>query len=273
MTALIDCHAHVYRKDLPFAPSAWHQPVHDAPYAELAATLAEHKVGGTVLAAASILADENRYALEAMSRNRTWRTSVIADPSTHRQTLRDWDRRGARGVRLQLIHRPLPDFTSNDYKTLFRSVTDLGWHIHIHDHGERLAQSLPTLIDCGAPIIIDHFGRPDEKTGRNGAGYTAMLKAAETGRVWTKLSGGFRLESEAFAADIASHLIRDLGPERLVWGSDWPFAGFETTMTYQKARATFEQWVPPSMRHQIGTLTPQALYFDAPAISADEIDC
>lgn len=271
MTELIDCHAHVYRKDLPFAPSAWHRPDHDASHQEFAALLATHEVNSAVLAAASILADENRYAFEAIKNNPTWRTSVIAAPHSTAQTLADWDSKGARGIRLQLMHHPLPDLASEGYKTLFRSIAQLGWHIHVHDHAERLAQSLPLLIDTGARIIVDHFGRPDPETGRDGVGYQAMLKAAETGRLWVKLSAGFRLGSEAFAAQMAAHLIEDFGPERLVWGSDWPFAGFEQTMTYQKARETFEQWVPASMRHQIGTLTPRALYNDAAGISAGEI--
>lgn len=270
MTELIDCHAHVYRRDLAFAPSAWHRPEHDASHEQFAAILADHGVEASVLAAASILAD-NSYALDAMEHHGGWRTSVIAGPETSAETLADWGRRGAVGIRLQCMHHPLPDFASQQYQALFGAVADLGWHIHVHDHGARLAEILPLLIDCGTRIVIDHFGRPDPATGREGPGYRAMLLAAETGRVWVKLSAGFRLASEDFANEMAGHLIADFGPERLVWGSDWPFAGFEETMTYQKARATFEQWVPAAMRHQIGSVTPRELYFGTDIVSADEI--
>ena len=88
-----------------------------------------------------------------------------------------------------------------------------------------------------------------------------MLRSAQTGRLWVKLSAGFRLESQAFANKMAAALLSDLGPDRLVWGSDWPFANFESQMSYQDARATFETWVPEAMRTQVGNTTPRAFYF------------
>lgn len=271
MTQPIDCHAHVYLKTLQFTSTAWHRPDEDASYQEFAATLQVHGVGGAVLAAASTLADENEYALEAVKANSGWRTTVVAPPGIKRERLDAWKRQGAVGIRLQCMHHPLLDFQSEDYHRLFRAVADMGWHIQVHDHGYRLAETLPLLMATGARIVVDHFGRPNPATGRDGPGYQAMLKAAETGRLWVKLSAGFRLHSPEFASAMAGALLADLGPDRLVWGSDWPFAGFEGGVTYAQARSTFEQWVPAGARERVGRRTPQTLYYGG-SVSAAEID-
>jgi predicted TIM-barrel fold metal-dependent hydrolase len=47
-----------------------------------------------------------------------------------------------------------------------------------------------------------------------------------------------------------------------VWGSDAPYAGFESTTTYQQTLDDFADWVPdPAARHAIGSVTPMELYF------------
>lgn len=262
MSELIDCHAHCYLTTLPLAKTAWHRPSKSASHQQLAQTLAENGVDGMVLAAASILADENAYALEAVASHRNWRTTVIAPPDTPFPRLRAWKDAGAVGIRLQCMHHALPDFASPEYRQFFKNVAALGWHVHVHDAGDRLAEILPILTEAGVPIMVDHFGRPDPDTGREGKGYQAMLRSAETGRLWAKLSAGFRLHSAAFAKQMATALLSDLGPDRLVWGSDWPFANYESQVSYQDVRATFESWVPEAMRNQVGSATPRAFYFD-----------
>jgi predicted TIM-barrel fold metal-dependent hydrolase len=59
----------------------------------------------------------------------------------------------------------------------------------------------------------------------------------------------------------ARELLAAMGPERLLWASDCPFVGVEST-TYQSTIDWFEQAVTdPAQRQQIGYATPTALYF------------
>jgi predicted TIM-barrel fold metal-dependent hydrolase len=52
------------------------------------------------------------------------------------------------------------------------------------------------------------------------------------------------------------------GPERLVWGSDCPFASFEAKVTYQQTLDALAAWVPdPAVRRTITAETPLKLYF------------
>ncbi|MGI4879638.1 MAG: amidohydrolase family protein, partial [Janthinobacterium lividum] len=99
----------------------------------------------------------------------------------------------------------------------------------------------------------------------------AALEAVQRGRTWIKLSGGFRLASpeswrepdisgsEAIAASVAAELLARAGPDRLLWGSDAPFVGYEGRMTYARALAQLDTWVPdPATRR---ALSDSALRF------------
>ena len=77
-----------------------------------------------------------------------------------------------------------------------------------------------------------------------------------------KLSAGYRLESQQVAQDCARALLAHAGPERLLWGSDWPFAAFEHKMRYEYAITSFKQWIPdPNVRQTISGETALKLYF------------
>jgi predicted TIM-barrel fold metal-dependent hydrolase len=50
-----------------------------------------------------------------------------------------------------------------------------------------------------------------------------------------------RFESPQVAQDCARALLAAAEPERLLWGSDWPFAAFEDRMRYDYAIASFKE--------------------------------
>ena len=113
----------------------------------------------------------------------------------------------------------------------------------------------------GVKWVIDHFGHP-QRGGAACPGFQAMMRAVDNGRTWVKLSAGYRLESPQVAQDCARALLAYAGPERLLWGSDWPFAAFEDSMRYEYAIASFRQWVPDAnMRRIISGETAFRLYF------------
>jgi len=114
----------------------------------------------------------------------------------------------------------------------------------------------------GVKLVIDHFGHPQRGKGAACEGFQAMMRAVDNGRTWVKLSAGYRLESPQVAQDCARALLARVGPERLLWGSDWPFAAFEDSMRYETAIASFRLWVPDAnMRRIISGETPFRLYF------------
>jgi len=260
----VDAHAHVYTTDMPLAGTAWHRPPRDASIEEYVATLDAHQVSHAVLAAASIYGTYHDYQTRALRRYPDrLRGTVIADPRADLYTLERMKADGVVGIRLQWRNvADRPDITAPEWRVLLRRVADLNWHVHIHDDAPRLVEPLRVLENAGVRIVVDHFGRANPANGVDCPGFQAVLRAVERGRTWVKLSAGFRLESPEAAVSYAHALIRHAGADRLFWGSDWPFAAFESTVDYADTLAALDTWVPDVQdRRLIGGENAYRFYF------------
>lgn len=259
----VDTHAHVYTLDMPMSGEAWHKPPADATTEQYLAELDANGVGYAVMAAASIYGDYNDYMIDACRRHKRLRTTVIVEPTTDPYVLRQMRDDGVVGIRLQWRSlKALPDLTSPEYQRLLRRVRDLDWHIQLHDEGARLPRSIEPLEKAGVKLVIDHFGRPTRGQGIRCPGFQTILKTVQNGRTWVKLSAGYRLPSPEVAIECAGALLREAGPERLLWGSDWPFAAFEDKVAYADTVADLKAWVPDAAaRARIGGETAFKLFF------------
>jgi predicted TIM-barrel fold metal-dependent hydrolase len=260
---LVDTHAHVYTLDLPLSETAWHRPASDASIEQYIKALDDHGVQYGVLAGASIFGDYNDYQIDALRRYKRLRGTVVIRPDTDRYILEMMKADGVVGVRFQWRNAPeIPDLTTAEYRRFLRRIADLDWHVHVHDDGPRLIKPIEVLEASGVKLVVDHFGRPLSEAGINCEGFQAVLRSVERGRTWVKLASGFRLGSPDLAQSCAKELLKSAGPDRLFWGSDWPFASFESTMTYQQAIDDFVSWVPdPVARRKIGGETALKFYF------------
>ena len=255
----LDAHSHVFRRDLPMAPTAITLPDHDFELAEYVDILDRHGIDKAVIAAPSFLGDYNDYTLAAIQANKRIKTTVILEPTTDQYVLRAMDRQGGEGVRLSLRNQTeLPDFTSFEWRKFLFRLADLGWHAHLHIDGQRLPLVLPALTAAPMNLVVDHFGRPDPKLGARSEGFEALLRAFDSGRTWVKLSGGFRIGCDP--APLAARLLQTGGPERLVWGSDCPFTDFSDRVTYQSVLDAFAAWVPNETDRAAIDRTARRLY-------------
>jgi L-fuconolactonase len=90
-------------------------------------------------------------------------------------------------------------------------------------------------------MVLDHGAKPPLKGGDLGAWKREITALAGESRIVCKLSG---LVTEAGSAEPArlreavEHLLEQFGPERLLWGSDWPVC--ELVCSYDDWRATTE---------------------------------
>lgn len=260
---LVDCHFHIYEPGMPVLGSAWHKHIVDASAERCLQTFDANGVLFGVIAAASLFGDYNDYVREALLKHKRLRSTAIVRPTISRRELEAMNDDGFVGIRLQWrnVTDP-PDLTGDDYRILLRRIADLGWHVHLNDLGPRLAPTIEILENAGVKLVLDHFGRPDPATGIACPGFQAVLRSLEKGKCWVKLSAGFRLADESAAKTYSDELIRVSGGERLVWGSDWPFAGHESRMTYESTVKMLEEWVPdPAMRRRIGGVNALELYF------------
>lgn len=241
----VDTHAHIYHAGMKLAGDAWHEPAGEARLEDYLDCLDEAGIDRAVLAAASLFGTNNDYALAATAAEPRLRTTVIVDPDVDPTVLRAMGAAGAVGIRLQWRSTPEPpDLDRPEWRSLLRRVADLGWHVQLHDNGWRLPGAIARIEASGARLVIDHFGRPDQAMGVNCTGFQAALRAVERGNTWVKLSGDFRVGPDAMVRGLTDALLRHAGPERLFWGSDWPFAAYEGQVTYAQTVARFEALVP-----------------------------
>lgn len=259
---IIDTHAHVFRRDLPMAAGRRYTPAQDAPLDRYLALLDRHGVERGVLVQPSFLGADNRFLLRSI-RKTAGRVKGIAvvDPAAGRQTLKILQWVGIVGIRLNLHGvSVLPDLAGNDWQRLLGELVDRSWQVQLHVEGPRLPGLLDGLLATGTRIVVDHFGRPDPALGTRCPGFRTLLRAAETGRVWVKLSAPYRLGGgDAFAC--AESLLAAFGPERLLWGSDWPWTQHEDGMAYAYALEWLAQWIPEdATRRRILWETPARLF-------------
>lgn len=262
----IDCHAHVFTAGIALSKSAWTAPAGDASIERYRKTLSAFGIRRAVLAASSLHDDDNRYATDVTHKDMSIRTTVIVAPDISLERLRQLDAAGACGIRLQLRNKDLPDLRSPAYQALFRRVADLGWHVQLHDDSRRLPPMIEAVEASGAPLVIDHFGRPGP-AGVDDAGFQAAVRAVRRGRTWVKISGAFRLENPLQDRLLVDALLAAHGPNRLLWGSDWPFVGFESLMTYRQALSDFARAVPDSGLRAAIDDSAARFYFGAPSMS------
>jgi L-fuconolactonase len=78
------------------------------------------------------------------------------------------------------------------------------------------------------PVVVDHGAKPEIAKGRGGfdAWADRIAAVAERPQVFCKLSGLLTEAGERTGVDdlrpFVDHLIDVFGPQRLMWGSDWP---------------------------------------------------
>jgi predicted TIM-barrel fold metal-dependent hydrolase len=260
---LVDSHFHLWRADLPLTDTAWHRDVRDATAEQFIDVLDRHGVLFGVVAAASLHGTYNDYVRSALRTHRRLRATATVTPDIDVYQLERMAADGFVGIRLVWgIREDVPDLRTGPYRALLRRIADLGWHVHFTDRPERFASTIATLEEAGIRIVVDHLGLFDTPEGIDGHAFRALMAAVERGRTWVKLSGGFRFQSPGDARAYARALVGLTGGERLMWGSDWPFAAFEDTVTYQSTLDAFTDWVPdPAVRAVIGGTTPLKFYF------------
>ncbi|KWT71354.1 MULTISPECIES: amidohydrolase family protein [unclassified Variovorax] len=262
--AAIDSHAHVFRRGLPLAPVHRHAPDYDALLADYLALLDAHAVSHGVLVQPSFLGTDNSFLLDALRAcPQRLRGVVIIEPTLDDDALADLDRQGVRGIRLNLVGLPIPDFARAEWQRLFDRVRTLDWHVELHRESRDLPQAGRPIVDAGCKLVVDHFGRPGAALA-NDEGFAWLLASAATERVWVKLAAAYRSwpdQRGSAARAAAQALLEAFGAGRLLWGSDWPHTQHQTVADFGSTREVLADWVEDEhARRRILVDTPAALF-------------
>lgn len=233
---LIDAHLHLW--DLARGGYSWLTPDHGRLYASFPADRAHvelqaHNVDAAILVQAEDSERDTRFLLDTAAAH-PWVAGVVGwarldDPATAERQLDAWQEHPAFcGVRHLVHDDPRDDFLAlPPVRTSLRRLGERALPFDVPDAWPRhlvavaeLAAALPDL-----PVVVDHLGKPPFG-GEDWARWRAALaEVAARPRTVAKVSG---LHVAGRAVDVAEvrpawEVALDLfGPERLMWGSDWP---------------------------------------------------
>jgi len=219
-----------------------------------------------VLVQPSFLGTDNSYLVASLLRHPDrFRGIAVVDPEISGEQLDKLQEAGVVGIRLNLIGLPRPDFGSPAWTTLLDQVQKRDWQVEVHRAASELQAVIEPLLAARVRVVVDHFGRPDERLGVDDPGFQYLLSLGDTRRVWVKLSASYRNGSggrgDTTAVRAVPLLRKAFGLNRLVWGSDWPHTLFEESVSYSPQRMLLEQWFPnPADRQVVLLETPARLF-------------
>ena len=224
-----DCHTHIFGPfdRYPLARERSYTPP-PAPVTDLIARLDRTGLDRAVIVQPSAYGTDNRRTLNAVAEHpQRLRAVVVIDGSESDAELARMHAAGARGVRLNLISAGGPRGAT--VAELLTRVADrirpLGWHIQIYTDLDVIAANAATLQALGVDIVLDHMAKVDAVRGTAHPHFALLRRLLDTGRLWVKLSGTYRVSPDLYGNDAVTRLARALiviNPERMVWGTDWP---------------------------------------------------
>jgi L-fuconolactonase len=265
-TPRIDAHQHFWqlsRGDYDWLTSAMPEIFRDFGPADLAPHLRQHRIDGTILVQASPTEDETTYLLQ------------VAGSCPHVCGVVGWiDFEAVDAVErvAEIAKNPL----IVGLRPMLQDMSDVRWiaRPELADVLEAVAAQgltfdalvkpvhLAPLLEMvrrhpELPVVIDHGAKPAiaDPEWREGRGYRAwrdqMAALAEIPSVSCKLSGLMTeaLGNEHLLPGFMEHLLQCFGPDRLIWGSDWPvllLAG-----SYETWLSACDQMLAPDARARI----------------------
>ena len=260
----IDTHAHIFNTDLPMAEHRRYAPDYDALPETFLTLLAAHGLSHGVLVQPSFLGTNNQFMLSVL-KNHPQRLKGIAvvDPTINDLELDELNDAGVVGIRLNLIKKPLEDYTSPLWRRFFRKLEKRGWSVEIQREISDLAELLPAILESGVDVIVDHFGRTLEGIQPSIPSHKAFLSLLNDAPIWTKISAAYRCDANIKDAQTMLTTLRDAygHPDRLLWGSDWPHTQFESQTNYSDQYSMMHALLPDEdERHRVLIHNPAKLF-------------
>lgn len=205
-----------------------------------------------------------QVTLDALRESRgRFRAIALPDPGMSARELETLHDAGFRGVRFnpyfnaQQELRPLEEIAAR--------IKPFGWHLQFHLDARDLPKLAPRLEKLPVEVVIDHLGHMPLAAGLDHPGFRLLLRWLREKRCWVKLSAPMRFEDPRppypnvtpFAQALA-----EAGPDRVVWGSDWPHVLFDGFIPNDgELLDLLAIWAPdPAQRRRILVDNPAALY-------------
>ncbi len=262
--AAVDCHFHVFNAHAG-EPGARYRPAYDAHLENWLHAARSCGIGRGVLVQTSFMGTNNRAVLAALAQNPAHlRGIAVIDPSAEPELVASLHAQGVRGLRLNLAGaRGSTQHTLRRWlargSAIWEAMEVLGWHFQLHtDTGE-----LPAVLAAlpgHLPVVLDHFARPAAAHAHDET-LRAVAARARRAAVHVKLSAPYRLAGLE-PAGLARNWLDVLGPDRLLWGSDWPCTNHESHADYGRLQRGLQQWLEEAaLQEQVLVDNPARLYW------------
>jgi L-fuconolactonase len=259
MTPIIDAHQHFWQLDAPF-DIRWLRAPNKAPICrdflppDLAPHLTATGIHYSVFVQTQHDLAENHWALELADRYPFVAGVVgwldLASPACEDQLLEV--RRDPKFVGVRHIVQDEPDDDFVIRPDILRGLQvlekhgvpfDMLFYVKHLRHAATLAQRFPAL-----PLVLDHLAKPHIKAGRTDDWLPQLRAAASFPNVTCKLSGMVtEADWQAWKpTDLVPYVRAALdafGPERCMFGSDWPVC--ELAATYGQTHAALVEALGP----------------------------
>ncbi|WP_136066022.1 amidohydrolase family protein [Modicisalibacter radicis] len=259
MSRIVDTHAHVFTHQCRVARNPRHRPSYEAPLARYLGLLDRFGVEKGVLVQPSFLGTHNDYLMDCLRQQPgRLRGVAVLDPSVTDATLEAMTSLGIGGTRLNWIGRSVDELRSPEWSALFSRLESRGWHVEIQAEGEGLLAILDLLDARELALVIDHFGRPQANAWRDPV-IDRLCAGGDDKRYWVKCSAPYRSRSDGLV-EVSKRLLEELGPHRLMWGSDWPWTEHEHLYSFEKALDDAERWIPAADLATVMSETPRRFY-------------
>lgn len=259
-----DCHFHVFSA---------HEGTTDARYVpNYSATLLDWEVHAKragvhrgVVVQPSFLGTDNRQMLQALAqRPATLRGVAVIVPDITTGALRELHHAGVRGIRLNLMG-------AHDDTGLLRALPASWWsalmaadmHLELHADIGRIAALLPMVPD-DLIVVLDHFAKPERIEPGDGTVQAVSQRVRSSGATYVTLSGVYRQAAvnQQRCGELASLWLAELGPDHLLWASDWPCTNFESEADYALLHTALRNWLPHVTDYEAALATnAQRLYW------------
>jgi predicted TIM-barrel fold metal-dependent hydrolase len=252
---IIDAHTHVWlpHPEYPGRAATIVSPLCAVPVEVLDQYLDEHGVQRAVLVQPIYPGEDNSYVADcAAARPERFAAVCVVSPfdPTAPDRLDYWVRdRAAKGLRLRpRLPAEAAVFGHPSTFGLWERAQELGVVVSVLASAEHL----PTVAELAGrfstvPVVIDHMAHPDVVSGVNGPGFRSLLELARFSNIAIKVSGYYNFSRQAYPYADCQPLFRALfesfGPQRLLWGSDFPHvllkAGYRRSLLLQERAYPF----------------------------------
>lgn len=226
MREICDCHMHILDRRFPLWSGAALNPP-DALVEDYSRVGEKIGITRCVVAAPSIYGADNsctRAAIDALGIPA--KATAVLTNEANSADIAELDGAGFVGARFNCIQGG--PWKVEDIRPIAHRVADFGWHVQIYAAPGQIVEMAELLQSLPTSIVFEHVSRIRDPHGEDSAAFWTIVKLAERGKAWVKLSAPYlepdtKVDRSARFAGTVSAFVEAM-PERAVWGSDWPHA-------------------------------------------------